>query len=142
MSALADAARRYMGVKFRHRGRSKYSLDCAGLPLRAYADLGVVLPDLKVYGREPMADGALAAAMTRALGDPVHVAPVRLADVQDGDVILIRYELYPHHIMVVGTTPYGAPSVIHTDGHYGKVIEHRLDEKLAADITHVFRRPV
>lgn len=141
MTDLVDAARRYMGVKFRHRGRSKYSLDCAGLPLRAYADCGVDLPDLKHYGREPVNDGLLA-AVTRALGEPVHVAPVTLAQVQDGDVILIRYALYPHHILIVGTTPYGAPSVIHTDGHYGKVIEHRLDEKLAADITHVFRRPV
>lgn len=144
MRALVESARKYLGVKFRHRGRSSYSLDCAGLPWRAYADLGVVLPDVKIYGRDPSADKqSLPDRVADALGDPVMVAPVGLSDLQVGDVVIRRYTLYPHHIMIVGNAPYaGALTVIHACGMAGRVIEHRLDDRIAASITHVFRRPV
>lgn len=144
MSALVEACRRYKGVKFRHRGRTAYSLDCAGLPWRAYADLGVVLPDVKVYGRDPSADEqSLPERVAEALGAPAQVAPVSLSDLQVGDVVIRKYEIYPHHIMVIGNAPYAdALTAIHACGLEGKVVEHRLDERHAAAITHVFRRPV
>lgn len=144
MSALVEACRRYKGVKFRHRGRTAYSLDCAGLPWRAYADLGVVLPDVKVYGRDPSADEqSLPERVAEALGAPVRVAPVSLSDLHVGDVVIRKYEIYPHHIMVIGNAPYaGALTAIHACGLEGKVVEHRLDERHVAAITHVFRRPV
>lgn len=144
MSALVEAAREYLDVKFRHRGRTSYSLDCAGLPLRAYADLGVVLPDVKIYGRDPSADDqSLPDRVAAALGEPVKLAPVHLSDLEPGDVVIRRYDIYPHHIMIVGNAPYAyALTVIHACGLEGKVVEHRLDERLASSITHVFRRPV
>lgn len=144
MSALVEACRRYKGVKFRHRGRTAYSLDCAGLPWRAYADLGVALPDVKIYGRDPSADEqSLPERVAEALGAPVRVAPVSLSDLKVGDVVIRKYEIYPHHIMVIGNAPYaGALTAIHACGLEGKVVEHRLDERHVAAITHVFRRPV
>ena len=75
MSALADAARGYIGTPFRHRGRSRLGVDCVGLGVLAYADCGVAVPDFRLYGREPHRDG-LVARMTLALGEPVAVAPV------------------------------------------------------------------
>lgn len=144
MSALVESARKYKGVKFRHRGRTGYSLDCAGLPWLAYSDLGAVLPDVKIYGRDPSADEqSLPDRVAEALGEPVAVAPVTLADLQVGDVVIRKYELYPHHIMIVGNAPYaGSLTVVHACGLEGKVVEHRLDDQLASKITHVFRRPV
>ena len=139
MTPLADAARAYLGVPFRHRGRGR-TLDCAGLVVRACADVGYPMQDQKHYGREPVNDGLVEAAI-RAFGEPVHVSPVRLPDLRPDDILLIRYDIHPHHAMIVGEAPYGGLTVIHADGHNGKVIEHRIDEKLAADITHVFRRP-
>ena len=144
MSALVESARKYKGVKFRHRGRTTFSLDCAGLPWLAYADLGVVLPDVKIYGRDPSADEqSLPDRVADALGEPVQVAPVSMSDLQVGDVLIRKYELYPHHIMIAGDAPYaGALTVIHSCGLEGRVVEHRLDERIAEAITHVFRRPV
>ena len=142
---LVAAARSYLGVKFRHRGRSRYSLDCAGLGVLAYRDCGVDLPDVKLYGRVPSEDKQeLPLRIAESLGvEPALTEPVRLSDLQVGDVLLIRYDLYPHHVMIVGDAPYvGALTVIHADGHHGEVIEHRLDEKIAGRATHVFRRPV
>lgn len=141
MSALVDSARKYLDVKFRHRGRSPRALDCAGLPWLAYKDLGVDLPDFRLYGPEPHNDG-LITHITAALGDPVAVAPVCESDLQAGDIAVIRFEVEPHHVCIITDYPMGGFAVLHADGHYGKVIEHRLSPDMVDRITHVFRRPV
>lgn len=137
MSALADAARQYIGVRFRHRGRDRRGLDCAGLVWAAYRDLGTVLPDFRLYGREPHRDG-LTKHVSNALGEPVSGA-------QDGDVLVMRFEREPHHVAVVGSHDYSglrALTIIHADGWNGRVLEQRLTPDMVSRITHVFRRPV
>jgi len=153
MSRLADAARAYIGTRFKHRGRSRRGIDCAGLVKVAYADCGVDLPDYLLYGREPHRDG-LTARITAALGEPVHVAPVQMDQLQDGDVIVLRYEVEPHHVAIVSERDYAGQSVrtlIHADGwgpqvpgasSPGSVHEHRLHPSFLNQITHVYRRPV
>lgn len=139
MSRLVESARKYLGVKFRHRGRSPRGLDCAGLPWLAYKDLGVEMPDFRLYGPEPHNDG-LISHITNALGYPVHTAPVGANDLQVGDVIVVRFEVEPHHVGIIGDYPLGGLSLLHADGHYGRVIEHRLSDDVIGRITHVFRR--
>lgn len=145
MSELVRTARRYLGVPFKHRGRKPaVGLDCVGLPLRCYLDHGIVIPDVKKYGREPHNDG-LVEACVRGLGEPVAVAPVSLRDLQVGDVCIQRFEIYPHHVFIVGDYYLGGLSCLHSDGGLGpfsRVIEVRLDEERIALITHVFRKPV
>lgn len=135
MSALADSARQFIGKPFRHRGRGPRYYDCAGLVWAAYKALGVTLPDFLLYGREPYKDGLLSHVQA-ALGAPV-------SGLQDGDVVLIRYNVNPHHVAIVGTKSYGsveALTLIHAEGGIGRVIEQRLTPDVK--ITHVFRRPV
>lgn len=141
MSRIVAAARRYLGTPFRHRGRSENRVDCVGLGLRIYQDCGVELPDFRLYGREPSKDG-LVERVTSALGEPVATAPVTAAQLQVGDVIVMRFEVEPHHVGIVGDYPYGGFSLIHACGHNNKVIEHRLSPDIVKRITHVFRRPV
>lgn len=141
MSKLVAAARARIGTRFRHRGRSNSHLDCAGLGKAIYADCGVEVPDFVLYGREPVNDG-LVMHMTRALGTPVAIAPVRTSDLQIGDIIVMRFEVEPHHVAIVGDYIFGGFSMIHADGHTGKVIEHRMAPDHVKRITHVFRRPV
>lgn len=142
MSRLADAARAYIGTRFRHRGRSKGGLDCAGLVWIAYHDLGDTLPDFRLYGPEPHRDG-LTQHATAALGTPAAIAPVALADVKDGDVLVIAFDHEPHHLAIVGTHRYGdreALTLIHACGWNKRVLEQRLTPDVR--ITHVYRRPV
>ncbi|MBL0918047.1 MAG: C40 family peptidase [Hydrogenophaga sp.] len=139
MSKLIDAARKYVGTPFRHRGRSTASLDCAGLGVKAYADCGVVLPDLRHYGREPY-QGGMERALTTALGEPVGHGPD--ADLEEGDVVVMHFNSEPHHVGLIGRTPYGALSLIHADSLVGKVVEHRLDKAWRDRIVFVHRRPV
>lgn len=142
MSPIVTAARKYLGVRWRHRGRSARGLDCAGLPWLAYKDCGVELPDFRLYGPEPHNDG-LTTHMTDALGEPIRTEPVRQSHLLPGDVIVLRFVTEPHHVGIVTDYPYGsALGIIHACGHYGKVIEHRLPKDYIQRITHAYRRPV
>jgi cell wall-associated NlpC family hydrolase len=130
---LVAAARAYLGTPFLHRGRTPVGLDCAGLVWRAYADLGVLLPDVRIYGREPYRNG-LEAAMVRALGEPVARHPAA------GDVLLIRFDREPHHIGIAADYPHGGLSLLHAHGMAGCVVEHRLNKTWRDRIVAVFRR--
>lgn len=140
--ALVTAARKYLGTRFRHRGRSSFCLDCVGLGWRAYADCGVVLPDQRYYGRLPH-DGRLMASLAAALGEPVATGPLAAQHAQAGDVGVFAFdEVEPHHVGLIGTTPYGELSLIHADARKGEVVEHILDATWRARMVALFRRPV
>jgi cell wall-associated NlpC family hydrolase len=141
MNRLVEAARRYKGTKFRHRGRSLGFVDCAGLGWRIYKDCGVELPDFRLYGPEPHKDGLLL-KVAEALGEPVAVAPVKPTDLQLGDVVLFRFEVEPHHVGIISDYPLGGFAFIDADGMLGYVTERRLSDHYLSHITHVFRRPV
>lgn len=137
---LVTAARSYLGVKWRHRGRSVHGLDCAGLGMLAYRDCGVQLPDFVHYGREPHKDG-LVTCMTAALGDPLPSSTPLL----DGDVLVLRFDREPHHVAIVAAANYGGTdtfNIIHAEGHVGRVIEQRLTPDMLARVTHHYRKEV
>lgn len=133
MTPLVSAARRYLGVPFRHRGRNSLGLDCAGLIWLAYADLGTVLPDVRIYGREPHRNG-LVDAVERALGSAI------IGDPRPGDVLLMRFDRDPHHLGIVGDYIHGGLSLVHAYGTAGKVVEHRLDDLWRGRIVAIYRR--
>lgn len=138
---LGQSARKYLGHKFRHRGRRPGAMDCAGLVVLAYKDLGITLEDFTKYGREPHKNG-LEKRAAMAMGEPVNVAPVHLKDLEPDDVVVMRYEVEPHHLAIVTRHPLGHLAIIHADGEYGYVLEQGLSADMADRITHVFRRPV
>lgn len=135
MSALVDAARKYLGVPFKHRGRTPAGLDCAGLGWLAYHDLGVDLPDVRAYGREPFRNG-LMQGLAAALGDPVDEAP------RPGDVVVMHFGGDPHHVALIASAPYGALTMIHADGNHGCVVEHRLSDDWRSRIVAVYRKQI
>lgn len=143
MNALVQQARSYIGTPYRHRGRSRRGIDCAGLPWCSYADLGLPLPDLKVYGREPHKDG-LMRALIEALGEPVwRGRNPAAAMLKPGDVACSAFVQEPHHLAVIGDDPIHGLSLIHADGMQAKaVIEQPINDVLRSRIVAIFRRPV
>jgi cell wall-associated NlpC family hydrolase len=158
MSRLVEAALTFEGVPFKHRGRDRSGVDCAGLVWCAYAEAGVVMPDLKRYGREPHRDGMMRVCR-EALGEPLwegsfgQVVPRAL--LQAGDVVVIRFDVQPHHMGIIGTDAIHGLSLIHANGmrglrsasgpgydKNGRVMKHGLDDAHLAMICAVFRRPV
>jgi cell wall-associated NlpC family hydrolase len=155
---LVESARTFIGVPFKHRGRDRRGLDCAGLVWCAYAEAGVVMPDLSRYGREPHRDGMMRVCR-EALGAPVwegslgQVVPRALLGA--GDVVVIRFDVEPHHMGILGPNSLHGLSLIHANGmrgllsacgtrhdKVGRVMEHGLDDAHLAMICAVFRRPV
>jgi len=49
MNDIVNAARKYLGVKFQHQGRTKRGLDCLGLVVLAATDCGIVCNDRTDY---------------------------------------------------------------------------------------------
>lgn len=140
MNNLVEAARSYIGVRYRHRGRSRVGIDCAGLMVLAYRDCGVQTSNFVLYGREPIKDG-LVEHTTLSLGQPLPLH----TPLQEGDIVILRFDKEPHHMGMIALGNYGgltAHNIIHADGHVGRVVEVRLDTATAKRITHIFRRAV
>lgn len=124
-------ARKYLGVKWRHRGRKDWALDCIGLVVRAVAAGGLVMRDRRDYGREPWKDG-LRQEMREQLGEPV-------TDWQPGDIALMSWDgaHEPSHVGVLGDSPHGL-TIIHSYSLLA-VSEHRIDDQWRRRITEVYR---
>lgn len=132
---LVSAARTLIGKPFRHRGRGPVYFDCAGMVKEAYRLCGVDLPDFRLYSREPNQNG-LVEHITKALGNPINQPLI------PGDVIVVRFDIEPHHVAMVTDYRYGGLAMIHACGMNKRVIEHRLAPDHMKRITHAFRRPV
>jgi cell wall-associated NlpC family hydrolase len=133
--ALIAEARTYLSppVRFRHQGRSRRGVDCAGLLLVSMAAIGRPIADLEAYGREPLG-GGLRAMMVANLGEPVPKESM-----QPGDMVLMRFRGEPTHVGLLGDYLYGGLSLIHTFAQIRKVVEHRLDDEWNDYVLEVFR---
>jgi len=131
--AFIAEARSYLDVRFRHQGRSRHGVDCAGLLLVSMAAIGRPIVDLDAYGREPLGDG-LRGMLVANLGEPIAKETM-----QPGDVALMRFRGEPSHVGLLTAYPYGGLALLHTFAQVKKVVEHRLDEEWAGYVIEVFR---
>lgn len=131
--ALIAAARSYLGVPFRHQGRSARGLDCAGLVAVSLVAIGREPADVTAYGREPL-DQGLRAMCVANFGEPVSKDEMR-----PGDVPLMQFRGEPSHVGIVTAYPEGGLALIHSYAQIRKVVEHRIDPEWLGFITEVFR---
>lgn len=130
---VVETARSYLGVPWRHQGRTRRGIDCLGL---VALSIGAVRPvvDRQGYGRTPY-NAQLRASLVEHFGEPVSKDAMRPAD-----VVTIRWTGEEHHVGIIGDHPDGL-SLIHaySVGTGGKVIEHRLDAHWLDLVHEVFR---
>ncbi len=107
-------ARTYLGVKFKHQGRSRQGLDCWGLPKVVAADFGIELPENRTYPRRPPND-----LMVSTLNQSLTRIPN--SEARDGDLVIFALGSAAIHCGIL--TDRG---VIHANGGVGKVVEHGL----------------
>jgi cell wall-associated NlpC family hydrolase len=130
---LDEAARAYLGVPWRHLGRSREGLDCIGLVLLAARDCGIVADDPAPYAREPSSQ-----LLRRELAR--YLDQVSLADPRPGDVLVFNLGIYAGHIGIVGKHPdYGCLSLIHAYAPRRRVVEERLVGAEIESMTGVYR---
>lgn len=141
---LLSEARSLLGVKWRHRGRTRVGLDCAGFPWLVYAECGLVLRDRRDYGRDPFREG-LMSALVEAVGDPIWTGAKGRCNssiLQPADVVVMSPATQPRHVAMVGDDELHGLSLIHADGLAGCVIEHGLSDMYLKQIVCIFRRPL
>jgi cell wall-associated NlpC family hydrolase len=119
---LDDAARTLIGTPYHTKGRLPgVGLDCIGVPIVAAWIAGLKLRSFDVRGYSDVPDGSLLPLCDQ------HMQRVPRAEMQAGDVIVVRYGATPHHVGVLGAYRHGGLSMIHAENdRHRKVIEHRL----------------
>lgn len=132
---LDEAARQYLGVRFRHQGRNPATgIDCVGLLVLSAAACGLsglAEHDLTGYARDPHG-GLLESRLRAAFGEPVP-------NMRPGDVVAMAFPHVVRHVGIVGAYPHGGLSLIHTYSNERQVIEHRLDERWLRLIRSAYR---
>lgn len=132
-AALLEAARAYVGVPFRHLGRSRTGLDCVGLLLVAAADAGIPAEDPGAYDR-----GHRGWDMLAWLG--ARYDRLQLSEARDGDILVFNSQdtHYPCHVGLRSTRDL-RPAVIHAQAGRGAVLEERLHWHLQRQLIAAFR---
>lgn len=131
-------------VRFKHMGRSTKGIDCIGVPVWTYREmgLGTLVHDLDRYSRAP--DGVTLREALRA-----HLGPaVKLAAGRAGDIALMRwYDKrgegsnvgWHNHVGILTDYPYGGLALLHSYLGNRKVVQHRIDAVWARRIVEVYR---
>lgn len=127
MSEVVNAARKYLDVPYHHQGRNRFGVDCAGLIVAAYRDLGIELEDLPAYGREPWNDG-LRECVERNFQKVDR-------DPEPGDILLLRVRREPQHLAIA--TDRG---IIHAYAGVKKVVETSMSPHWQKRIVGVYSR--
>ncbi len=128
-------AHKYIGVRFRHRGRTERGLDCIGLLVLTAKDCGYDIYKEIPYGREPK-NAMMEAQFFEYLGNPVDKKP----EVNDIVLMKLRPEAQPSHVGVITHHPHGL-GIIHAYGEAGRVVHQRFSNKIANKVVGVYEWP-
>lgn len=118
-------ARSYVGVPFRHAGRSRVAIDCLGVVVLSFAAVGYDIGDRRNYGRNPVRDGLRDELIAR-FGNPIPKDQLQV-----GDVVSMRWhepngvKLY-NHVGIITDYPLGGFGLLHALHSVGYVAEQRL----------------
>jgi cell wall-associated NlpC family hydrolase len=131
VNSIVAAARGWLGVRWRHQGRSRDGVDCVGLIVMVRREVFGECFDMTDYPRE---------AVDETLREVCDTHAVRVDEPRPGDLLLMSWG-HQRHIGIVGDYPFGGLSLIHAYMPARKVVETRLDEKFMARVMGVYRMP-
>jgi len=131
MNRVVEASRSYLGVRWKHLGRSHQGVDCIGLVLLAHKDAGIELPDPAPYGREP--ESARIVVGLEAMG------AVRVQDAAPGAVLVFRVDgVNAGHVGIAAWRD-GMCTVIHAYAPRRRVVEEPLSHDLEEALIGAWR---
>ena len=134
---VVSSARSWLDTPFHHQGRCKgVGVDCIGLVLGVARELALVPPDFEITGYARNPDGVSLMAHAER-----HMQPLPFAQMQAGDVVVVRFDRDPQHFGVLGNYLHGGLSIIHAAGAVGRVIETRLMFSAAMRFVAAFQLP-
>lgn len=125
------AAREWLGVPFRHQGRTRLGCDCAGFVGSVASSLGLIPSEWwEPYDGYPrMPDGSIQPILDSLM--------TRTDEPRPGDVLLMRFRRDPQHL------GFFTPGLLHAlrAGAVRSVVEHRLDDRWRSRIVQAYRLP-
>ena len=126
---IVVAARRYLGVKYVHQGRSRYGIDCRGLGTCVAYDLGLADIQVDDYGRQ---------ADPRRFQDECrqHLDRIQFHQVEPGDAMTFYYDGHRHFGIITSMKPM---KVIHAFEPAGKCVEVPMDDELVGRVRGCWR---
>jgi len=124
---ITETARTYLGVPFKHMGRTRAGVDCAGLVVCVCNDLGIPVHDIPRYGRQPLG-GLLEATVRKSF--------IRTETVGDGTILVMKFATEPQHLAICA-----GDTIIHAYERVNKCVEHRLDSVWRKRIVSAYRVP-
>ena len=126
---IVTEARTWLGVRWRHQGRTRFGIDCVGLIVVVGRELGLLDYDFGGYGRRP--DKSFMSHFE------TNGTRVPRADRQAGDVAIFKDQNYPCHVGLFGSKA-DRLTVIHARAPK-KVVEEYFANELANDLVAVYR---
>src|SRR5512134_1433396 len=124
-------AKQWLGVPWRHQGRTRAGLDCAGLVVVVGRALELVTYDFVGYPRR-------ASGFAFVEHFQMNMDAVRITDAAPGDVLLFADHAYPCHCGII--TRWGSdPHFIHAHVTRRKVVEEPYIGEWPAKVKFAFR---
>ena len=142
-SDVIDESRRWKGTPWVHQGHTRgLGCDCAGLVGGVAVSLGIVPADWwdfecaphSGYSRQPLGNGLIV-----ILDNFMHQISLEMA--QPGDVLVMRFRRDPQHLAILAPYATGGRAIVHALSNPGCVVEHRLDDRWMARVTHAYSYP-
>lgn len=137
-SDIVAQARSWISVKWRHQGRSREGIDCAGLVIKVAHELGLTEFDTADYARQATDETMLELCRE-------HLVEISRSAAGPGDVAVMRFGTN-RHIGFFGDYPGGGLSLIHAYSNAPRrVVEHVFNDDWLrvsrAQLIGVFRFP-
>lgn len=134
---VVSTARSWLGTPFVHQARLKHAgVDCVGLVIGVGKELGIIDPSFDVIEYARIPDGIRLMAGAKA-----NLIEVPHAEMQVGDIVVVKFDKYPQHFGFLGDYRHGGFSIIHAASAYGKVVEQRLMFTKAMGFVAAFKLP-
>ncbi|MCP4102774.1 MAG: hypothetical protein GY750_15350 [Lentisphaerae bacterium] len=125
--SIVDEARSWLGIPFKHQGRTIDGVDCVGLVIVVAHALGLSDFETHQYSRHPsptMMGRILDAEMVR----------IKISEALPGDVYWMRFFKDPQHLAIISDK-----GIIHSFSNVKKVTEHRIDKRWKNRIMGAYR---
>lgn len=132
---LIEEAKSYLGVPWRHQGRSRSGVDCVGFLVQTWKKLGIQINDAKGYSRNP--DGV---NLKKLLDEQPSIEEVLDRKPRIGDILLFRIRKHPQHVALVIPSNTADLGMIHAfNGGTKQVVQHDLADYWKKRIVSVYR---
>lgn len=128
---VVELARSWLGVPWRHQGRNKLGIDCAGLVLLVAKEAAFFELEVGGYARSPDKQRFVNYFLE-------YMEQVPLLELKKGDVVLFRDRVSPTHCGII-SEKHGVQHLIHAHALRKKVLEEPLQGEWSALWTHGFR---